>query len=66
MGNSKESNSPVTWRDKPIADKLMYIPKDDAQNYLFCRLKLVIESLEQWAVNLMNKLIKIQYSSQSC
>ena len=37
-----------------MADKLMYIPNDDTQNYPFCRLKLVVETL-----NLMNKLIKI-------
>ena len=25
-----------------MADKLMYIPNDDTQNYLFCRLKLMV------------------------
>ena len=29
------------WRDKTIADKLMYIPNDDTQNYFICRLWLV-------------------------
>ena len=28
-----------------MADKLMYIPSDDTQNYRFCRLKLVAETL---------------------
>ncbi len=28
-----------------MADKLMYIPNADIQNYPFCRLQLVIESL---------------------
>ena len=26
-----------------MADKLIYIPNDDAQNYPFCRLKLMVE-----------------------
>ena len=26
-----------------MADKFMYIPNDDTQNYTFCRLKLVVE-----------------------
>ena len=34
------------WKDKTIADKLMYIPNDDNQTYPFCRLKLVIEMFE--------------------
>ena len=29
-----------------MADKLMYIFKDDKQNYLSCRLKLVVEKFE--------------------
>ena len=29
-----------------MADKLIYIPYDDTQNYTFCRLKLVIETFE--------------------
>ena len=28
------------------ADKLMYIPNDDTQNFAFCRLKLVVEMFE--------------------
>ena len=31
-------------RDKTMADKLMYKPNDDTQNYLFCRLQLVVET----------------------
>ena len=27
-----------------MADKLMYIPNDDTQNYHFCRLQLVVET----------------------
>ena len=27
-------------------DKLMYIPNDDAQNYAFCRLQLLVEKFE--------------------
>ena len=30
--------------DKTMADKSIYIANDDAQNYLFCRLKLVVET----------------------
>ena len=33
-------------RDKTMADKLMYIPNDDTNNYPFCRLKLVVETFE--------------------
>ena len=29
-----------------MADKYLYIPLDDTQNYPFCRLQLVVESLE--------------------
>ena len=34
-------------------DKFMYIPNDDTQNYLFCRLKLVVETFKHstvWAI----------------
>ena len=27
-----------------MADKLMYIPNDDTQNYFFCRLQLDVET----------------------
>ena len=29
-----------------MADKLMYIPNDDTQNYPFCKLKLVVKICE--------------------
>ena len=29
-----------------MADKLIYIPNDETQNYLFCRLKLVVNTFE--------------------
>ena len=29
-----------------MADKLTFIPNDDTLNYPFCRLKLVVESLD--------------------
>ena len=39
-------------RDKTIADKLMYIPNADTQNYPCCRLQLVVETHQhptKWA-----------------
>ena len=30
-------------RNKTVADKLMYIPNDDTQNYYFYRSELVVE-----------------------
>ena len=30
-----------------MADKLMYIPKDDTQNYPLCRLQFVVKTSEQ-------------------
>ena len=33
-------------KDKTIEDKFSYIPNDDEQNYPFCRLKLLVKSLE--------------------
>ena len=36
---------PRIGRDKTMADKLMYIPNDDKQNYPFCRLQLVVVML---------------------
>ena len=35
---------PMDKKDKTIANKLMYIPKDDTQNYPFCR--LMVETFE--------------------
>ena len=40
-----------------MANKLMYIPIDDIQNYPFRRLKLVVETFEP--INLINQPIKI-------
>ena len=34
------------YRDKTMADTLMYILNDDTQNYTFCRSKLVVEPFE--------------------
>ena len=31
-------------RDKAMADKFMYISNNDIQNYLFCRLQLLVET----------------------
>ncbi len=33
-----------------MADKLMYITDDNTQNYLFCKLKLVVKSIDHWTV----------------
>ena len=35
---------PRDLREKTMADKLIYIPNNDAQNYPFCRLQLVVET----------------------
>ena len=32
-----------------MADKLMYIPNDKTQNYPYCRLHLVVETI--WTIN---------------
>ena len=32
------------FRDKTVADKFIYIPNDDTENYSFCILKLVFET----------------------
>ena len=48
-----------------MADKIMYIPNDDTQIYLFCRLKLVVEKEVFRTLNLMNKPIKIHWCPQS-
>ena len=32
--------------DKTMADKLMFIPNNDTQNYPFCSAKLVVETFE--------------------
>ena len=36
-------DNPGIYRDKTMADKLMYIPNDDTQYYHFCILKIVVE-----------------------
>ena len=33
-------------RNKTMADKLMYIPNDDAQKYPFCKLQLVVKTFK--------------------
>ena len=40
--------------DKTIADKLVYIPKDDTQNYPSCGLKLVVETLGHYERTIKN------------
>ena len=35
---------PRIYRNKTMADKLIYIRNDDKQNYIFCRLQLVVET----------------------
>ena len=40
---SKQNALSACLRDKTMADKLMYISNVEAQNYPFCRLKLVFE-----------------------
>ena len=39
----------VRQGSKTMADKFMYIPNDDTQNYPFYRLKLVVETFEHSA-----------------
>ena len=39
----------------------MYIPSVSTQNYLFCRLLIVVKNV--WTLNLINQLIKIHYKS---
>ena len=43
-----------------MADKLMYIPNDDTQNYHFCRIKLMVATFEH-STKLTNqsKFIKV-------
>ena len=44
-----------------MADRLMSIPNDNAQNYPTCTIKLMIETFEH-----LNKWNKIHYCYQSC
>ena len=40
----KRLNSGIKSDIRPMADKLMYIPNDDIQNYPYCILQLVIKT----------------------
>ena len=40
-----------------MADKLMYIPNDDTQNYPFCRLKLVLKHLNTQLIETTNQKV---------
>ena len=48
-----------------MADKLMYIPDNDTQNYFFCKLQLVVETFEHstWWTNQL-KLNKSCYDNE--
>ena len=48
----------TTISGKTMADKLLYINNDDLKNYRFCRLQLVIESLDTYKPPCQN-LIKV-------
>ena len=39
----KHTDKAGIYRDKTMADKLMYIPNDGTQNYIYFRLQLVVE-----------------------
>ena len=54
----KISHSLGILREKTMADKLIYIPNDDTQNYPLCRLQFVVETLAT-QLNLPNKSIKV-------
>ena len=50
-GNNKDyyvHNKPGNYRDKTMADKLMYILNDDTQNNPLCRLQLVVETFRHY------------------
>ena len=47
-----------------MADKFMYIPNDNTQNYLFCRLQLVIKCLDTQPTEPTKKNKKSQKLSQ--
>ena len=42
----QRSFNPGIKKDKTMADKFIYIPNDDTQNYPFCTLKLVFETFD--------------------
>ncbi len=48
---------PRVFRDKTIADKLMYIPNNDTKNYPLC--SITISGLIVWTLNLMIKVPKV-------
>ena len=55
-GNNKNKyvhNKPGNYRDKTMADKLMYITNDgsDTQNKPLCILQLVVETFGHYLVN---------------
>ena len=41
------TSTPGILRYKTMANKLMYIPNDDTQNYLFCRLQYMVGTFGQ-------------------
>ena len=61
---STDAFQPGIYRDKTIADKLMYIPNNDTQNYLFFRLQLVVEKFGH--LTYQTKQSKFNNSPQSC
>ena len=50
----KSTNKPGIYRDKTMANKLLYIHNYDIQNYPFCKLKLGFRTFEYF----MNQPIK--------
>ena len=42
-----------------MADKLMYMPNDVTQNYLFCKFQLVIETFDTQHFELTNQNSKV-------
>ena len=39
-----------TLRDKKMKDKLKYITNDNKQNYLLCKLKLLVKNKNVWTL----------------
>ena len=64
FGLEKKSSLSGIYRDKTMADKLMYIPNDDKQNQTFCRLQLVIETFGH--STLWTNELKFNKSPKSC
>ena len=42
-----------------MADELMYIPNDDTKNYPYCRLQLVVETLDAQLLLKVFKVVKL-------